>query len=109
MADDSKSGVCLFYQRAGTCKNGDKCPLSHIQEQRGITTRYDDRLWHSAQVVVQVKLNTRKLVVRPKNPSPCNCSIVCCRFSNAAKPRFSPIALASHSALWPMTVSDSDQ
>ena len=48
---DNKQGVCLFYQRTGTCKNGDNCPLSHVQEERGITTKYDDRIWQSAQVV----------------------------------------------------------
>ncbi len=48
---DSKQGVCLFFQRTGTCKLGDKCPLSHVREERGITTKYDDRIWQHAQVV----------------------------------------------------------
>ena len=52
---DSQQGVCLFFQRTGTCKAGDKCPLSHVGEQRGITTKYDDRIWHQAQVVCAVK------------------------------------------------------
>ena len=47
---DSKQGVCLFYQRTGTCKLGDQCPLSHVREERGITTKYDDRIWQHAQV-----------------------------------------------------------
>jgi hypothetical protein len=47
---DSKQGVCLFFQRTGTCKLGDKCPLSHVTEERGITTKYDDRIWQHAQV-----------------------------------------------------------
>lgn len=46
---DSKQGVCLFFQRTGTCKLGDKCPLSHVTEERGITTKYDDRIWQHAQ------------------------------------------------------------
>ena len=48
---DSKQGVCLFFQRTGTCKLGDKCPLSHVTEERGITTKYDDRIWQHSQVV----------------------------------------------------------
>ena len=47
---DNKQGVCLFYQRTGTCKLGDQCPLSHVREERGITTKYDDRIWQHAQV-----------------------------------------------------------
>ena len=41
---DSQQGVCLFFQRTGTCKLGETCPLSHVREQRGITTKYDDRI-----------------------------------------------------------------
>ena len=52
---DSQQGVCLFFQRTGTCKAGDSCPLSHVREQRGITTKYDDRIWQHAQVVCAVK------------------------------------------------------
>ena len=53
---DNKQGVCLFYQRTGTCRDGDNCPLSHVQEERGITTKYDDRIWQSAQVAAPLTL-----------------------------------------------------
>ena len=47
---DSQQRVCLFFQRTGTCKLGETCPLSHTREQRGITTKYNDRIWLHAQV-----------------------------------------------------------
>ena len=58
---DDKQGVCLFYQRTGTCRDGDNCPLSHVQEERGITTKYDDRIWQNAQVRADFAAADRQL------------------------------------------------